>query len=140
MEEKKALKKDQEICPMCEQPSTIQTLYTKNTYSIRGHEITVRESVSACTRCSERWTSTNDKTDGLEKAYTVYMKRKYPHVRKFRKIIFEGGKAYVAICSRCVDEYGLKAKVIDHIKSRSTPCVLKGCKKHASYLLSLGKL
>ena len=139
--QKAAPVKDDGICPMCERPAVIHKLYAKNTYNVHGQEITVRESVFACTRCGERWSNTLDgERDGLEKAYTIYTKRKKPETRKFKRLRFNGGEVYVTVCASCVKSYGLKSKITSSLTKRTSLCDSKGCKEYANYVLPFGQL
>lgn len=129
-----------EICPMCERPAVIHKYYARNNYTVHDQQISVREHIFKCTRCGEEWANTQETGDGLEKAYTIYIKRKNPQARKFRKVSFEGGTAYTLICDRCVKQYGLRSEVSSRLTRQSKICYSKGCKRQAMYVLPLGKL
>ena len=125
-------------CPMCEKSVSIHMSYAKDAYNVRGHKITVRAPMFKCAKCGGEWTNTNNE-DGLEKAYTIYVKRTNTQARKFNRLYFKNAVCSAKVCQSCADRYGFPKKDIRSIKTIS-PCSSKGCLNRARYSVTLGKL
>jgi len=128
-----------QICPMCENEATVHKFTQHTNLNIKGIMIRVKQTLSQCEECGEEFVSPDDE-DYLQEAYTIYMKMKDPANRKFKKIHFSGGIAWVYMCKRCSKTYGFEFKTAPLPPGGELKCCLKGCSRTALRSLKLDKI
>lgn len=131
-----------DVCPMCDYETKITKEITPVIIMVRNEPIRVRQHTSCCDHCGETWSNTNDH-DHLAEGYTIYVKRKNPFYRKFKKIEFDDGTMSATmsakVCLECLIEYNFRDKMplqmVEEVK-----CFIKGCEKVARYKIDFGKM
>lgn len=77
------------ICPVCEKKTTIEHVYKKEKFIIKGEEIFVPSEYYKCLECGSDFQNTRTNVDSLDIAYREYRKRKNlmqpEEIKKLRK-------------------------------------------------------